>query len=97
MILGAVLFPAMRAAAKHDGHLRRPFALWQIQALRELVIRGEERPLEENLVRLRASICSLLLKHTSRSVVEDFLEQNPAESMEGRAAERCFTRVDGRP
>ena len=94
IILGAVLFPAMRAAAKHGGHLRRPFALWQIQALRELVMAGEQRPLEESLIRLRASICSLLLKHTSRVVVEDFLGQNPAQSMEGHAAERCFTRVD---
>ncbi len=94
IILGAVLFPAMRAAAKHDGHLRRLFALWQIQALRELVTTGEQRPLEEVLIRLRASICSLLLKHTSRAVVADFLGQSPAESMEGRAAEKCFTRVD---
>lgn len=97
IILSAVLFPAMRAAAKHDGHLRRSFALWQIQALRELVATGEQRPLEENLIRLRASICSLLLKHTGRAVVEDFLGQNPAESVKGCAAERCFTRVDVKP
>ncbi len=90
MILAAALFPAMKAAAKHRSLLRRTFSLWQIQALRELVMTGKGCSLEEKLTRARASICALLLQHANRAVVNDFLRQSPARSMEGDEPERCF-------